>query len=205
MPLVIWAHGGLVDKAAGLGIAHLQVEWWKTNGCFPVHFVWETGFAESLWDAIKDNLPFGGRAIGDLLDTLVEQAVRAIPASEPTWRAMKTNAELASTPETGGAWYFAQKLAEFVAGHPGEVTVHAAGHSAGSIFHTHLLPRLLGPVCRGSNHSRCWRRRAGGRVQAAAHDAVRLDRIARMTMFTMSEPFEKQDSCLGITASPCST
>ncbi len=199
VPLVIWAHGGLVDKAAGLRIAHLQVEWWKANGCFPVHFVWETGFAESLWDAIKDNLPFGGRAIGDLVDTLVEQAVRAIPASEPTWRAMKTNAELASTPDTGGAWYFAQKLAEFVAGHPGAITVHAAGHSAGSIFHAHLLPRLLeaglprveslsllAPAVRVTEFK-----------QRLLTPSV-LDRIARMTMFTMSEPFEKQDTCLGI-------
>jgi hypothetical protein len=199
VPLVIWAHGGLVDKAAGLGIAHLQVEWWKTNGCFPVHFVWETGFAESLWDAIKDNLPFGGRAIGDLLDTLVEQAVRAIPASEPTWRAMKTNAELASTPETGGAWYFAQKLAEFVAGHPGEVTVHAAGHSAGSIFHTHLLPRLLeAGLPRVESLSLLAPAVRVAEFKQRLMTPSVLDRIARMTMFTMSEPFEKQDSCLGI-------
>ena len=29
VPIVLYAHGGLVDKEAGFGIAEQQVDWWK--------------------------------------------------------------------------------------------------------------------------------------------------------------------------------
>ena len=200
VPLVIWAHGGLVDKAAGLGVANLQIEWWKANGAFPVHFVWETGLAASLWDAVKDSLP--GRARGlveEAKDKAIEVVVRAVPAARATWGAMKTTAALASQKEQGGAWYFATRLGEFVKANPGAITVHTAGHSAGSIFHSHLIPEIL----------------AAGVPSIASLDllapAVRveefrdrlmkksvLDRIERLAMFTMSESFEKKDTCIGI-------
>lgn len=38
--IVVWAHGGLIDEESGLAIAHLQVEWWKQNHVYPIHFVW---------------------------------------------------------------------------------------------------------------------------------------------------------------------
>ncbi len=144
VPLVVWAHGGLVDKAAGLGVANLQIEWWKANGAFPVHFVWETGLAASLWDAVKDSLPGRSRGlVEEAKDKAIEVVVRAVPAARATWGAMKTTAALASEEEQGGAWYFATKLGEFVKANPGAITVHTAGHSAGSIFHSHLIPEIL--------------------------------------------------------------
>src|SRR6476660_8528672 len=48
VPLVIWAHGGIVSERAGLAIAGLQIPWWRDNGAYPLHFVWETGFVETL-------------------------------------------------------------------------------------------------------------------------------------------------------------
>jgi hypothetical protein len=200
VPLVIWAHGGLVAKDAGLGVANLQVEWWKANGAFPVHFVWETGLADSLWDAVKDSLP--GRARGlidDAKDKAVEVVVRAVPASRATWGAMKTTAGLASEKEKGGAWYFATKLGEFVKANPGAISVHAAGHSAGSIFHSYLVPEIL----------------AAGVPTVASLDLLApaiqvsefkdrimkksvLNKIERLAMFTMSEAFEKKDTCIGV-------
>ena len=164
VPLVIWAHGGLIGKAAGLAIANLQVEWWKANGAFPVHFVWETGLAASLWDAVKDSLP--GRARGlveEAKDKAIEVVVRSIPAARGTWGAMKTTARLASEPEKGGGWYFATKLAEFVKANPGAITVHAAGHSAGSIFHSHLVPEILARECPRWPRSTSSPRRSGSR------------------------------------------
>ncbi len=44
VPLVIWAHGGIVSEKAGLAIAANQLPWWLANGAYPLHFVWETGF-----------------------------------------------------------------------------------------------------------------------------------------------------------------
>ena len=200
VPLVIWAHGGLVDKAAGLAIADLQIAWWKANGAFPVHFVWETGLAASLWDAVKDHLPGRSRGLlDDAFDKAVEVIVRHVPGARATWSEMKVDAAAASKPDTGGAWYFATKLGEFVRANPGAITVHTVGHSAGSIFHSHLIPQLL----------------SAGVPSIASLDllapAIRvvefedrlmkksvLDRIEHLAMFTMSEAFEKKDTCIGV-------
>lgn len=76
VPLVIYAHGGLVDKGSGLKIAQHQVEWWKKNGAYPIHLVWETGFAAALWDAVKDSLPGKPRNLGDFFDGIIETEVR---------------------------------------------------------------------------------------------------------------------------------
>ena len=200
VPLVIWAHGGLVGKEAGLRIAHQQIQWWQANGAFPVHFVWETGLADSLWDAVKDSLP--GRARGlfeEAKDKAIEVVVRSVPAARGTWGAMKTTAALASQKDEGGAWYFAQRLGEFVKANPGAITVHAAGHSAGSIFHSHLVPAiltagvpavasldLLAPAIRVEEFK--------SRVMKTSV----LDKIERLAMFTMSESYEKKDTCIGV-------
>lgn len=50
LPVVLYAHGGLVDENSGLLIAANQVPWWNANGCYPIQFVWETGLFESLKD-----------------------------------------------------------------------------------------------------------------------------------------------------------
>jgi hypothetical protein len=200
VPLVVWAHGGLVGKPAGLAVAELQIAWWKANGAFPVHFVWETGLAASLWDAVKDHLPGRGRGfLDEAFDKAIEVVVRRVPGARATWSEMKDDAAAASQPDTGGAWYFATRLGAFVKANPGAITVHTVGHSAGSIFHSHLIPQLL----------------AAGVPTIASLDllapAIRveefedrvmkksvLDRIERLAMFTMSEVYEKQDTCIGV-------
>ena len=77
--------------------------------------------------------------------------------------------------------------------------MHTVGHSAGSIFHSHLIPQLL----------------SAGVPSIASLDllapAIRvvefedrvlkksvLDRIEHLAMFTMSEAFEKKDTCIGV-------
>ena len=89
---------------------------------------------------------------------------------------------LASQKDEGGAWYFAQRLGEFVKANPGAITVHAAGHSAG--FDLPLPPGPRDP--RGRRTRRCLARPAGaghpGRgVQEPGDEEVRpgQDRTAR--------------------------
>ncbi len=196
VPLVIWAHGGLVGKASGLRVAHDQIDWWKVNGAFPVHFIWETGLAESIWDAVKDSLP--GRARGFDLDWLIEAAVRGGQGAA-VWGAMKTTAELASEKKTGGAWFFAQQLAAYVKANPGKITVHTIGHSAGSIFHSYLIPELLAagvPTISSLNLLA-----PAVRVELFKDRLLKQkvrDHIERFTLFTMSEHFEKDDTCIGV-------
>ncbi len=197
MPLVIHAHGGLVGKASGLGVAHKQVGWWKANDCFPVQFVWETGMLESLWDAIKDSLPFAARGLDDARDFVIEKALRGL-RGQATWGAMKRTAELASGPG-GGARYFARRLAKYLEESPdaGRIAVHAVGHSAGSIFHSHLVPELLRagvPSIASLNLLA-----PAIRVDEFRERVLRkqtLDQIEALTMFTMKESFEKDDTCM---------
>ena len=200
VPVVVWAHGGLVGKETGLGIAHLQVEWWKKNGAFPVQLVWETGFAASLWDAVKDRLPGQTRGlVDDAKDKAIEVIVRGVPASIPTWGAMKRNAALASEKGEGGAWYFATKLGEFIKANPGAITVHAVGHSAGAIFHSYLVPEMLAAGVRTISSLSLLA--PAVRVREFKHRLMKkavLDKIEKLTLFTMSEAYEKKDTCLGI-------
>ncbi|RHW24158.1 caspase family protein [Nocardioides immobilis] len=199
VPMMLWAHGGLVDKAGGLRVAHTQVAWWQANGVFPVHFVWRTGLAESLWDAVKDSLPGRPRGwLDDGWDKLIEIAVRGARGKD-TWGAMKTTAKLASEKDTGGAWYFAQKLAAFIDANPGSVSVHTAGHSAGSIFHSHLIPELLsaGVPEIASLNLLAPAIRVDEFKQRLLKKSV-LDKITKTTIFTMTESFEKDDTCIGI-------
>ena len=53
VPLVIWAHGGIVSERAGLTIAGHQVPWWLSNGAYPLHFVWETGFLDTMKQILR--------------------------------------------------------------------------------------------------------------------------------------------------------
>ena len=68
MPVVVWAHGGLVGKASGLRIAHEQVAWWKSNDVFPIHMIWESGLFTALADVIARRRPDRTRAITDVTD-----------------------------------------------------------------------------------------------------------------------------------------
>ncbi len=198
VPLVIYAHGGLVPKASGLGIACKQVEWWKANGAFPVQFVWETALGASLWDAVRDHVPGLARGfIEDALDAIIEKVLRGARGRD-TWGAMKRTAELASEPD-GGARYFARKLGEYMTANPGAITVHAVGHSAGSIFHSYLVPQMLaaGVPAIASLNLLAPAVRVDEFEKRVLTPAV-LDRIEALTLFTMSEHFEKLDTCMGV-------
>lgn len=136
VPIVIYAHGGLVSESSGLRSAHRQREWWTANGVYPIFFVWETGFLDALFGA----LPGARGVVGDLKDRAVELTARAA-GGERIWGEMKRFAEVASA-AGGGALYVAQALGKYVAANP-KTTVHAVGHSAGSIFHSYFVPAAL--------------------------------------------------------------
>jgi hypothetical protein len=55
------------------------------------------------------------------------------------WRGMKAAAEDANK-KGGGARFAAEHLKKFCNKHKNHIELHAAGHSAGSIFHSHFLP-----------------------------------------------------------------
>ncbi|MEO7520446.1 MAG: caspase family protein, partial [Gemmatimonas sp.] len=150
-------------------------------------------------EGVKNRIPgLGARGFAsDLADRLVEKGVRALGGPK-VWGAMKINAALCSAKD-GGAYYVAQRLKEFCKANP-KAELHAVGHSAGSIFHSHFLPaarsldvpafaslQLLAPAIRMDE----FRERIMPLV--GARKAVRTAR-----MFTMRDSQELEDTCIGI-------
>jgi hypothetical protein len=178
--VVFWAHGGIVSESAGLRIAAQQVPWWLDNGCYPIHFVWETGFTDTL------------RLIAGLIRAMQPTGGRGAP-----WWSVKVSAQVASQPG-GGAYLLAQRLVRFCAEHPGRITLHAAGHSAGAIFHSHFVPAALGLGVPGF-----------GTLQLLA-PALRVDDfsstllplvgagIDSLVLYTMTADAELADSCFRV-------
>jgi hypothetical protein len=195
--VMLWAHGGLVSEKSGLRGAMRALDWWRQNGVYPIHFIWETGAMETIKQIVTGA---GSRAPAvstrDLWDHTTDPLVERLsrPLGATMWSGMKRSAERASAPG-GGARYVAEKLAALVkAGH--HLEVHAAGHSAGSIFHAHLLPELIS-------------RGVPIHTLHLLAPAVRVDTfndqlqphigapggISRCAMFTMSQDWEKRDNC----------
>ncbi len=141
LELMFYAHGGLVDEASGLGGALDHLDFWRKNGIYPIFFVWETGLAETVQDIVR-GLFSGSRSILTGAENAVIAAL-ARPGGLAVWSQIKRSAEIASLP-TGGALYVAQKTLELWNANAGDIRIHAAGHSAGSIFHSYFLPALIG-------------------------------------------------------------
>jgi hypothetical protein len=191
--IVLYAHGGLVSEEEGMRGALKHVDWWVRNGVYPIYFVWETGVIETLRAILS-----GARAARDLSDFTdgeIERLARRAKADR-LWTGMKVNASQAVATGGGGA-IVARKLADFCAAHGDAVQVHAVGHSAGSIFHSFLLPHAVGagvPAVRT--------------LQFLA-PAIRVDhfmerlspdlgkKIGRLTMYTMANDFERADNVGG--------
>jgi len=143
--IALWAHGGLNAEQSGLGIAHKHVWWWVRNGVYPIYFVWETGLFQTIGDTVSrawDRLR-GKRAIDFAApsDFLIEKLVRTLGGVH-VWSGMKFAASEASRPGNA-ADYVAQKLGALLAAHPGKVQLHAVGHSAGAVFHSHFVPAAI--------------------------------------------------------------
>ena len=196
--IVLWAHGGLIDEAGGLAIAHNQVQWWLTNRVYPIFFVWETGFLDSLQQILSGTRGMPrARDVWDVTTDLVIEAAARGGGVGRIWGAMKRSAELASDADGAGR-YLARKLAAFCAAHPPagrtRVALHAVGHSAGSIFHSHFLPaafaegvpdveslHLLAPAVRTDTFT----------SKLLPHVS---NEIRHVSLFTMGRDWEEDDS-----------
>ena len=209
--VMFFAHGGLVDEQAGLGIAVRDYKWWLANDVYPVFFVWETGFLEVFaqeWQQRQQEV--GARAF--ITDPLVELMLGPT-VGRPTWDRIKDSAFLSSSDVTGtgkpgGAGIFLRKLAKWFAG-PGpqaaKVEFHAVGHSAGSIFHCHFLPALEAVFKAVANAPK-----PVLKTLALLAPAVRVDLFKQMlvprvggsigacTMFTMERQSERVDNVIEI-------
>ena len=200
--LLFYAHGGLVKESLGLQIASKHVFWWQKNHVYPIYFVWETGLFETIgrllrraWQGVRGVT----RDIFDYTtDPIVEELVRALYGAQ-IWSGMQRSAELAVGTD-GGALYVAQKLKAFCDRHQQDrpIELHAVGHSAGSIFHTHFIPtacdlgvpafrtvHFLAPAVRTDTFLKQLAPRLGHGIESLA-------------LFTMSDSWERADTCAQI-------
>ena len=208
--LLIHAHGGLVDEASALTRATTHIRWWLLNDVFPLYFVWHTGLLDALEQALGGRLnvmntglfaaplsvaPPNDPASNHAWDSTVEFVSRTF-GGQPLWEAMKTDAEIASRPD-GAAYYVAQKLAAFTRANPGDVELHALGHSAGAIFLSYFLPATLDLGC--AAFEGLYLLAPALRVdQFNARLAPRLgpsQGISGAVLFAMSDAFEHADFC----------
>ena len=196
--VMLHAHGGLVGEKDALSYAKGAHQWWLDHGVYPIYIIWET----SLFEVLKQRIGLARGPLGDARDSVFEETARAA-GGKLIWGDMKESARLASSAdagggEAGGARIFVQALAQLIKSKPSgkDISVHAVGHSAGSIVHAHLLPELLN---------------LGVPVQGLSFlaPAVRIDlfkdkllqlivgkQIQSFAMFTMEEDAERDDDCV---------
>ena len=212
--IMFYAHGGLVSESAGLQIARKHVNWWKQNNIYPIYFVWETGFMETIRQllsrsqaAVREAVP---RDIWDYTtDPVLETMVRFLQGPV-IWGGMKHSAALASQPEgdaypEGGAYYVATKLKDFCAAvaeqdNEAKLELHAMGHSAGSIFHAFFLPAALnlGVPNFASLQFLAPAIRVDTFIQLLSERIGAGKGIDYLTLFSMKKDFELDDNCAEI-------
>jgi hypothetical protein len=206
LPLMLYAHGGLVKEKVALAGAAAQIPRWNANGVYPLFFIWETGLLETLGQMIEAALGSfwkrlgGGRSLdtlprGDLfIDPAVEKAARRIGGVK-IWGAMKESARKAFS-QGGDGLHFIRALADFLKSHGNQVSLQAIGHSAGSIWHAYLIDALLN-------------RRPATTLDSLSllAPAIRCDlfsshllphlgtAIKSLPVFTMSDDHERDDEC----------
>jgi hypothetical protein len=201
--IMFYAHGGLSDEATALAAAHARIGWWRDNGMYPIQFIWETGLVEVLGQMLERWQQGRGAAPRNFFsdhvsDPLVEAFVHRAGGVQ-IWNSMKWSAQQSSWPEppVGAAFYVAEKLAALCRLGRDDIALHAAGHSAGAIFHAHFIPcalargvprfdslHLLAPALRVDLFHQNLLARIGPRQG-----------IEKLTLYTMADSFEKEDNC----------
>lgn len=217
--VVLWAHGGVVDEAAGLAIADRQRDWWLQHHVYPLFFVWESGPLETATDYIADRLrhllPF--RAAGfDLfegLDRLVEGLARqslwwmwnemkqnagaagqAIPDSATVeWPPTSTEAIEAMDDLPGGS-LLVHRLSRYAADHP-DLEISLAGHSAGSILLAGLLERFAVSQLRVKSLSFMGAALRTDEFERLVLPRVQDGTVADFVTFVLGDGLELHDSC----------
>ena len=192
--VLFWEHGGLGKEKSALQYAMDHIDAWKSVGIYPIFFVWETGLKTSIKDILVGRQrEFGERGFTDKTDKFLERRLHR--AVEAVWSKMKEYAHLAAQPD-GGARFTAGELAKFAGTAGNAAEFYACGHSAGSIFHAHFLPRVAaagGPAIRDlfllapAITIDLFKQQLTGQIGAGKG-------IDHITMFTMDRVTEKDDN-----------
>ncbi len=202
--VAVYAHGGLTPESGAADTARRWVPALYSWRVFPIFLMWETGLVDTVRDLVDDALrgvPSSGPmarlwdSLMDRLDDRIESLVS--PVGTPIWDEMKQNAAFATTNPHGGLRQLYAKFADAVAAKPGlreRLRFHLIGHSAGAIFHAHLIDAIV---------------QAGLRVDGVYFMApacttklfkekvlphFESGKVAAYTQFHLADPIEKRDT-----------
>ena len=205
LKFVLYAHGGLTSEKHGLELAQQHIEWWKLSaneGIYPIYFVWKTGLGETIGQLLRGVLGADARDLAATRALFTDPVIAIIArrlGGEAIWSGMKRDAELAVL-DQGAATYVARQMKVFCERHKGRIELHAIGHSAGAVFHSHFIPRS---TVSGNPHFE---------TTSFMAPAVRVDtfidlltvsgvlkpEVGKLAMFTMKKDWEQKDDCAGI-------
>jgi hypothetical protein len=147
--IALYAHGGLTPESGAANTARSWIPELFANKIFPVFFMWETGLLDTLYNIAEDRLKGTAgpaeRFFDNALDWM-DQRVEGLLSKPGTvvWDQMKQNAYAATENEQGGLALLGAAFEQLVSPDiKRRMRLHLIGHSAGSEFHAHLLPRLI--------------------------------------------------------------
>lgn len=204
--LLLYAHGGLNSVSAAASRVAAWNSAFERNGVYAVHFIWETGLLAELKDVLLGKEDLARDRVGSFVsgwwDSLLEKLTW--PLGRPLWKEMISDAEVAfpaagNGSKPAGTDTLARLIGGLAPPEQGGPTLHLVGHSAGSIWLSHLLAR--------------WKVLGGPPIQnliffapACTHqlyaDLVRprmRDRsVEELSLFMLSEKDEKDDTVQGI-------
>lgn len=201
---VFYAHGGLVSEEHGLQQAQGHIDWWGLSaqqGIYPVYFVWKTGLAETIGQILRGAFDGGTKDLQSrelFTDPFIASLARRL-GGEGLWSGMKRDAEQAMLPNGVGT-YVAKKLKEFCDKNVGRVELHAVGHSAGAVFHSHFVPAVTGTGNPDfiTTSFMAPAVRVDVFLDSLTNGANVLPAAGKLTLFTMKKDWERQDNCAGI-------
>jgi hypothetical protein len=214
--LLLYAHGGLVsEQSAVQRVADYREALLKAE-VYPVSFVWKTDYWTTLTNMLRDAVSrrrpegFVDDAKDFLLDRLddgLEQIARLL-TGKSSWDEMKENALLATADKQGGFSLAAPHIRDLA---KNGVEIHAAGHSAGSIFMAlpvqlltgrgALKGHLKGRTGLGLNLASCtlWAPAITTALFKECYlPAIGAGAVERFTLFTLTDQAEQDDDCAGI-------
>ena len=201
--LLFWAHGGLISEAPGLHDRAPADGVVEEERHLPDPLRVGDGPARRARASCSRRAAAGApRGVSrDLWTTdRGDRGHRAALGGRKFWAAMKRSAELASDARRRRAPTSRRSCRRFCKAQPGAVELHAVGHSAGAIFHSHFLPD-------GARSTRT--PRIQDAAPAGAGDAPRRrstigsagqigDGVDHLTVYTMTRRHEEADNCFGL-------
>lgn len=142
--VMFYAHGGLNSVKS----AAQRVAMWRNrleeNNIRELHFIWETGLLEEIRDVLLGKQKHAEDRVGGLSnwwDKLLEKLTH--PLGRPIWKEMISDAVIAFKDEDKAGSSIVQKFIDAYNAlpEPDRPTIQFVGHSAGSVWFSHMLQR----------------------------------------------------------------